>query len=167
MTLAMTLATRLLLVTGLAATLALTGCGNNTTPPANNNSGNQHTEGDGHDHGEEGHAEEGHDEHGEERALGTLAFGDTVLAIALAGAVEAGHEAHVEVEVQSGPAPAAVRLWIGIESAEGSTKSLAEAHDGHFHGHVDAPATLAPEARLWVEVENAAGERSAQSIAFN
>ena len=63
-----------------------------------------------------------------------------------------------------GEKPAAVRLWIGNESGDGALKTKADAHDDHYHAHVEAPTTLADDIAMWVEVEDANGERSKASI---
>lgn len=152
-----------LLSGALVGTLLIAGCGD-STPPANNH---EHTPGDVHRHDEAGGNQDapapaapGGDDHGAARSLGTVEVGGATLAVSRLGEIEAGQEAHFEIEHTGGPVPAAIRIWIGVESSEGSVKSLADGGDGHFHVHADAPAAITPEMRLWIEVENAAGERS-------
>lgn len=158
------------LATGLA--LALPGCGESSSPDASS-----HSADDGHDHGEEGH--EGHDhgpgehddhdhehdghDHGEERSLGTVDVGGSTLEVSISGDLEPGAEIHVDIEHTGGPAPAAIRLWIGDEAGTGALKSKADGHDDHFHGHAEAPTEL-DGASLWIEVEAADGTRTSSSL---
>jgi hypothetical protein len=116
---------------------------------------------------------QGNDEHadgdpheGDEHALGTVTAGDTSLAVVMAGDVKPGAELHVELDVTKGATPAAVRLWVGKESAVGSMKAKADADGAHFHAHVEVPSDVTKEARLWIEVEAAGGKRTAQSLAL-
>lgn len=165
---------KIVVVSSLAIGLAFTlpGCGKSSSPNASS-----HSADDGHDHGEAGH--EGHDhgpgehddhdhehdghDHGEERSLGSVVVGGTSLDVSISGDVEPGSEIHVDLEHTGGPAPAAIRLWIGDEAGTGALKSKADGHDDHFHGHAEAPSDIS-NALLWIEVEAADGTRSSASV---
>jgi len=73
-------------------------------------------------------------------------------------------EVHLDIDHEAGPAPAAVRLWIGVESGKGSLRAKADGGDGRFHGHVEAPAKIGADTALWIEVEDADGNRTAGSL---
>lgn len=162
--------TKMILVSSLAVGLALTvpGCGDSSSP-----SEPSHSADDGHDHGEAGHEDHDHgpgehDEHddhghGEERSLGSVSVGGTTLTVSISGDLEPGAEIHVELEPTGGPAPSAIRLWIGDEAGAGALKSKADVHDGHFEGHVEAPSDITG-ASLWIQVESASGESSTGSL---
>lgn len=151
--------TTLTLALFVAATLGVVGC----------TSEHDHD----HDHGTEGHEhdDEGGDdgdgggEHGTGHSLGTLTIGGTELAVVQLGALAAGQESAFEFEIASGPAPAAIRTWVGTEDGRGAMKALAEAEgDVHAHAHIELPAELSPTHRLWVEVEDAAGSKTTGSV---
>lgn len=166
--------TKYMVVSALAAglTVTLPGCSESSSPSASS-----HSADDGHDHGEEGH--EGHDhgpgehddhdhehdghDHGEERSLGTVDVGGTTLKVSISGDIEPGAEIHVDLEHTGGPAPAAIRLWIGDEAGTGALKSKADGHDDHFHGHAEAPGDITDVA-LWIEVEAIDGSRASSSL---
>ena len=105
--------------------------------------------------------------HGEERMLGSVTIGEVVLAVVVAGDIEPGAEAHINVNHNAGPTPAAIRVWIGVESGEGSVKAKADLEDGHYHAHVQTPATIADGAGVWIEVEDESGARDAASVPMN
>lgn len=72
---------------------------------------------------------------------------------------------HLDLEVESGPIPAAVRFWIGDEAGMGALKSKADAHDNHFHGQTESPSTM-DGASLWIEIETASGERQTAAVSL-
>lgn len=169
--------TKYLVVSALAAGLAVTlpGCGESSSSSASS-----HSADDGHDHGEEGH--EGHDhgpgehdehddhdhehdghDHGEERSLGTVDVGGTTLKVSISGDIEPGAEIHVDLEHTGGPAPVAIRLWIGDEAGTGVLKSKTDGHDDHFHGHAEVPSDMS-NTSLWIEVEAVDGSRASSSL---
>ena len=159
--------TKLIVVSSLAAGLAFTvpGCGESSSPSASS-----HSADDGHDHSEAGHEDHDHGPgehddhgHGEGRSLGSVAVGGTTLTVSMSGDLEPGAEVHVDLEHTGGPAPAAIRLWIGDEAGTRALKSKADGHDGHFEGHAEAPSDLTG-ASLWIEVESASGERASGSL---
>jgi hypothetical protein len=157
--------------TAIALFVSLPGCGESS----HSESAETHSADDGHDHAGEGGEHEGHDhaegehdehddhDHGEMRSLGSVTIVGTKLAVSVSSDIKPSSEVHLDLEVESGPIPAAVRFWIGDESGTGALKSKADAHDNHFHGHTEAPATLAG-ASLWIEVETASGERQAAAV---
>ena len=128
-----------------------------------------HSEDDGHNHGaEQNDAHAGEDEHehgGETHDLGSVTAAGTTLFVTV-GHVEAGAEVDVELERTGGDAPSGIRVWVGLESGVGSMKVKADFHDAHFHAHVEVPAELGSEARLWVQVESAGGDSDTQSLAL-
>ena len=162
---------KMTIISAVASTLALSGCGNGSSTPETP----AHTDDDGHDHQAAGHEDHDHaneddehadhddHDHGEEVSLGTIEIVGTVLDVSISGQVAPGEEVHIDLVHTAGPLPAAVRLWIGDEAATGSLKSKADGHDNHFHGHAEAPASL-QNAALWIEVESASGNRTARSL---
>lgn len=104
---------------------------------------------------------------GETIDLGTQKLGEfNVRASREKGALEPGGEAPVDVWVDGGTGQgvAAVRLWIGTQDARGSIKAKAEFEHGKWHSHLELPTPMPAEARLWVEIEKSAGERSSGSF---
>lgn len=153
------------LIAGFAAAgMVLVGCGESDP-----HTGHDHDH-DGHadhaDHGE--HDEGGHDDgHGDMRSLGDVTIAGSTLAIELGGELIAGTELHVNIEHKEGDVPTAVRAWVGDEAGTGAIKSKADGADGVFHGHVEVPAELADGAKLWLEIEDTAGERHTGSVAMD
>ena len=161
--------TRLIAVSSLASCLALAlpGCSESESPnPASHTADDGHDhDHEGHDHGPGEHAEHDHDDHdhGETRSLGTMDVEGTVLDVSMSGDLEPNAEIHVDLVHTGGPAPAAIRLWIGDEAGTGALKSKADGHDDHFHGQADAPGDITGAA-LWIEVEAANGTRTSASV---
>jgi hypothetical protein len=116
-------------------------------------------EGDhGHDHGH------GH-EHGPTVQLGEQREGDYVIKASRDGDLKPDADAPVDIWVSGGTARVvAVRFWIGGADAKGSIKAKAEIEGDHWHTHVETPATIAPDARLWVEVEAEGGAKTVVSF---
>jgi len=112
-------------------------------------------------------AEDKHD-HGKAVDLGSATLGAHTVVAERHGDLVAGKTATFELAV--GPAatpPKAVRLWVGLEDGKGSTKAKADLEDaklGLYHAHVEVPAPLAADARLWVSVEAADGAASKGSF---
>ncbi|MEO1130289.1 MAG: hypothetical protein AAFX05_11375, partial [Planctomycetota bacterium] len=130
--------------------------------PGESHEGHDHGPGEHDDHDQE---HDGHD-HGEERSLGTINVMGTALEVSISGDVEPGAEIHVDLEHNSGPAPVAIRLWIGDEAGTGALKSKADGHGDHFHGHAEAPSEIS-NASLWIEIEAADGTRASGSLSFD
>ncbi len=155
-----------------AVSLAMPGCGEPSSPT----SGERHSADDGHDHAEgEQSDHQGHDHaegeqeehvdnsHGGITSLGKITIAGTTLAVSASDDIITSSEIDLDIDVEAGPIPAAVRCWIGDESGTGALKSKADGHGDHFHGQIEVPASLAG-ARLWIEVESASGERSLGSM---
>lgn len=154
----------------IALSLSLPGCGESSEPPAKT-----HSADDGHDHDGDGHAGHDHDgddhegpdldedDHGEMRSLGSVTIAGTTLAVSVSGDIAPSSEVNLDLEIESGPVPAAVRFWVGDEAGTGALKSKADAHDGHYHGQTEAPENI-DGASLWIEVETASGERQAAAV---
>lgn len=107
------------------------------------------------------------DDHGKPSDLGKADVDGTSVAVTQYGHVHAGEEAVVDVVISGGDhKPSAVRVWVGVESAKGSIKSLLEEKDGKYHGHCDAPATLPEGSKIWVELEADDGHKHAASFDF-
>ncbi|MBL8757728.1 MAG: hypothetical protein JNK35_04770 [Phycisphaerae bacterium] len=122
-----------------------------TSPKPDQPAGHTHAPGDGHDHG-----------HGPATALGEQTAGGFTVKAVREGDVKPGGEATFDIAVSGGAGkPAAVRLWVGTQDATGSVKAKAEAEGDGWHAHVEVPNPLPAGAKLWVEVESAAGEKSA------
>jgi hypothetical protein len=100
------------------------------------------------------------------RSLGTVELAGATLEISVSGDIAPNSELHVDVIQTAGPTLDAIRLWVGEKSGVGSLKSKADAHDRHFHGHVEAPLTLSMDSALWIEAQDAAGERSLSSVSL-
>jgi hypothetical protein len=156
--------------TAVALSVSLPGCGESSE----SESAEAHSADDGHDHADDGDDHEGHDhaegehgehDHGEMRSLGSVTIAGTALAVSVSSDIKPSSEVHLDLEVESGPIPAAVRFWIGDEAGTGALKSKADAHDDHFHGQTEAPATMAG-ASLWIEIETARGERQAAAVSL-
>lgn len=117
----------------------------------------------GHDHA--GHA------HGPTAAVGTVTIGATTVAASASGTMAIGKAWHIELKLTPAqPAPKAVRIWIGAENARGSVKAKAElehAAEGEYSTHVEVPAPLPADAKLWVAIEAADGQSAKGSIALS
>jgi outer membrane murein-binding lipoprotein Lpp len=157
---------KLILASAVAGAFALGGCGNEsgTTEAApdvgdETQSPNDH-EGHDHDEGE-------HDAHAAERELGEVIISGTTFRVRMGGELEPTATLHLDIQVVEGPEPAAIRVWIGDESAVGSLKGKASGGgEGAYHADAEAPAELSPDAALWIEVESVDGERSVGSVAL-
>lgn len=104
-------------------------------------------------------ADHGHD-HGPVAALGEATVGAAKLTAKIGGVVKPGAEVHLElILAPAAPAPAAVRAWIGTENARGSVKAKAggDAAKGVYDAHIDVPAPLPADSKLWVAVEASDG----------
>lgn len=108
--------------------------------------------------------------HGAMTAVGPVTLGAIVAQVESEGSPTAGKEWHVEVGLPTGTAaPKALRIWVGIENGRGSEKAKAEAeadHPGSYAAHVDVPAPLPEGSKLWIALENSAGETTKGSLAL-
>lgn len=122
-----------------------------TTPPANTPPANTPAA-PADDHG-----------HGTPKPLGSMTIGAHTFEVVQLGDVKAGEEVPVELKFAAGkPLPATARAWIGVQSGEGSVKQKL---DKDLHGHVDVPAKLPADSKLWIEIEDG-GKTEAKSVAW-
>jgi len=150
-----------------AAGLALGGCGEHGAEHADEHGGEAHEHAPGETH-------EGADDHGHEHDaaaehdLGSATIGAHTVRAVRYGELTPGEESDVDITVSgdAAGAPAAVRVWIGVEDGSGSMKSRAESEGDHFHAHVEAPDPMPEGAMLWVEIEGADGQTAAGSFAL-
>lgn len=160
---------KLLLTSTLAAALSLAGCGGASSPDGDSD----HADHSGHDHGPGEHPGDdsgdagGHDDHDAGRILGEIVINGTTLGVSVGGEVKPGATLHVDIRLAAGPAPSAIRLWIGDEAGTGALKSKADGHENHYHAGVEVPEPVDSGASLWIEVESADGERTARSLPLN
>ncbi len=172
---------KLFLASLAAASLTLSGCGNESG--SSNAAGqSEHGDHDGqdhdaerhedHDHGAEGHEDHDHgdDEHGDhgaDRDLGSVTIAGTTLRVSMGGKIEPPMTVHLDIERTDGPEPAAIRVWIGDEAATGALKSKAIGSSGDYHADAEAPANVSLPISLWIEIENGDGTRETGSISIN
>lgn len=71
---------------------------------------------------------------------------------------------HFNLYVKGGE-PAAVRAWVGDEGATSAVVTKAEFEEDHHCAHIEVPNPLPADARLWVEIETAEGNRIKGSTA--
>lgn len=101
--------------------------------------------------------------HGPTVQLGTMTIGAYSVKASFDGVVKPGSDLPIDVWVTApeGASPVkAVRFWVGSEDAAGSVKARAELEKDNWHTHADIPAAFSPDAKIWVEIENEAGEKS-------
>lgn len=153
-------------VSGFICAAGLTACDKSESTDAQTPS-SAHDDHDGHDHGTGGAAAEVDDHHEPEaRSLGKIEISGVSLDVSVAGELVPGGKAHIEIRRISGPAPAALRFWIGDEAATGAVKVKADSHDDHFHGESAVPATVGGASSLWIEVELSDGTRHRGQLAL-
>ncbi|MFK7788472.1 MAG: hypothetical protein AB8C95_03120 [Phycisphaeraceae bacterium] len=159
----MTKLMNLLFAPALASALLLAGCGSGAS---------DHDHDHDHDHDDhEAHSEDGgyghsHDS-ANEHGLGEIKIADSVFDVTLGGEPSPNAAIHIDLEIKSGPTPAAIRVWVGDLSATGSVKGKAIGANGDYHADVTCPAELAQDAAIWIEVESADGTRTAGSLAID
>jgi len=147
-----------------AMSLAVAGCGEKKTTPADNgtstasNTGN--TSEDDHDHG-----------HDDEISLGTTMIGDMTVECAQGhGEMEPGKESHLVVKLPYNDNGATiVRAWIGTDDRFMSTVGKGEYAASHddYDIHAMAPAPLPEGAQWWIEIEKPDGTTVVGSIDFH
>lgn len=107
--------------------------------------------------------------HGPTVQLGAMAIGPYSVKASFDGQLKAGADLPVDVWVtvpEGGSPVKTVRFWLGGEDAAGSAKARAELEKDNWHTHAEVPATLALDAKLWVEIENEAGETAKGGFAL-
>jgi hypothetical protein len=154
------LAATLVTATALCAWSAGCGEGSNTNSAAHTHASGDHDH--DHDHAHEKEmAEEGH---GATVELGEQKAGEFNVKASRDGDVKAGAELPVDIWVTGGPKVAAVRFWVGVESAEGSMKAKAELEKDNWHTHGEAPSPMPEGSKLWVEIEAEGGAKTLVSF---
>lgn len=95
-------------------------------------------------------------EHGAPHALGEVSLGEWKFQVTRFGDVVAGGESDFDLVFPKGTVrPEALRVWVGLESAEGSMKTRFENEgDTVMHGHVLVPKVLPGPSRLWFAIEH-------------
>ena len=157
----MTTLMKLLIAPVLASALLITGCGGDDSHDDHDHI--EHLGGDGHGQGSEDG--DGHrNDDGTEHVLGEIEIAGSVIEVAIGGEPGPNVTLHIDIELKSGPTPAAIRAWVGNESADGVAKGLAAGSDGDYHADATCPAELAEGAALWIEIESADGIRTAGSF---
>ena len=159
---------KLLLVSTIACTLTMSGCGSESQS-TDTESHTGHDEHEGHDHGEDGlhdhvHAAGSHGDHGDKIDLGMVTIAGTTLRAYTGGVIEPSSVVRLDVLREDGPEPVAVRVWIGDEAATATRKSKAMGDSVDYHAEVEVPSELNPESSIWIEIETADGDRVAAAI---
>lgn len=149
---------KLLLAPVLASALLLAGCGGGDSHD-DHDGHEEHSEDDGH-----GHDSEDGDGHGTEHELGEIEIAGSVLHVSMGGEPGPNVTLHVDIEVESGPTPAAIRAWVGNESADGVAKGLAVSSNGDYHVDATCPAEISADTAFWIEVESADGAKNAIAL---
>ena len=163
----------LAIVALLVSLVALPGCGGDSHKD-HDHKDHDHKDHDhkDHDHKDHSHKDDGKDHvhgtnEGEPTALGKADIAGFAAQVTLYGQVKAGGEVALDVILTGGSGePAAVRAWVGTESAQGSRKAKLEKTKTAWHNHLEAPATLPEAAAIWVEIENDQGEKKAAKFAY-
>lgn len=106
-------------------------------------------------------------DHGVAKDLGSLTIGAHTFTVTQFGDVTPGKEGAIELGFPAGkPLPAIVRVWVGVESGEGSLKQKCGKEGDHgLHGHVDVPKTLPAGSKIWIEVDEN-GKTQSASVAW-
>jgi hypothetical protein len=97
---------------------------------------------------------------GERKELGSKDVAGYTVKVTQAGDVKAGEEALFLLVLSGGAGkPRAIRAWVGVENAEGSTKGKCEDEEKEWHAHVEVPQPIPDKCQLWLEVETDAGKK--------
>ncbi len=119
-----------------------------------------HTEG----HDSSGHAHS-HEESGKTTYEVTLA--NVALEVRYRGDLTPGSELDVSLRTVGGDRPATIRVWVGVESGQGSRKVKVHSHGATYHAHAHVPSELPDGSALWIEVQTVNGERESGSISMH
>jgi hypothetical protein len=150
-------------------TLRAVGHGECTECPDNGNDGHKHMEGGGHEHDAKGGDAHDHDDHGHGKPsdLGVASIGGFTVKVTQEGGIAEGQDAAFDISITGGTGkPSVVRAWIGTQDAKGSLKSKAEGEGGGYHLHVEVPEPIPAAAKLWIEIDNASGQKALGSVAL-
>jgi hypothetical protein len=150
-----------LVTVALAALLSSTGCEKKPEAPAKPPEGaHDHKPDD--DHHQPHAADKDADKHGhtDGEALGTITIG--VWTVTVVGEIKPGTEAHLDIDFSgSTEKPAAIRVWFGTKDGKGAIKQKADGSGPEYHAHADIPNPIPDGAKLWVEIEDIKGVKSA------
>lgn len=93
--------------------------------------------------------------------LGTTTVAGVEVTVVQGNLAEPGKEVAFDIAVGGSAPPKAIRGWIGAADGKGALKGKADKEkDGGWHLHVEAPKTLTPADRLYIEVEPQEGPRA-------
>ena len=152
--------TRVVIIPLTALAMSTSACKEGVSESGTQSSGHDHHHDHDHDHDHAGDHDHDHDYDHDY----TVKLGPSTLMVRYSGHAAPDVELHIDVTTTRGPAPSAVRLWVGTRSGEGSPMSKGDEADGHWHLHLDCPSSLTDEMALWIEAESADGTRLAESI---
>lgn len=114
------------------------------------------------DHAGHNHAGGGAHAHGKTEAVGLVDIGVYKVAVSASGAIAAGKEWHVELQLNPAqPVPKAIRVWVGTDLGRESMKAKAEAEKdakGEFAAHVVIPNPIPNDSKLWISIEAENGQ---------
>jgi hypothetical protein len=112
-------------------------------------------------------AASGGEEHGTPHPLGSLTIGAHTFALTQFGDITPGKEGAIELAFPADkPVPSTVRVWVGIETAEGSVRQRCGKEGEHgLHGHVEVPKALPTGSKIWIEIEEN-GKTQSASVAW-
>jgi hypothetical protein len=84
--------------------------------------------------------------------------------------IKAGCDAPIDAWVTGAGKVSAIRFWIGTEDAKGAIKSRAEVENpldpDHWHAHAEIPDPIPEGSKIWIEIEEKGGAKSACSFAM-
>jgi hypothetical protein len=103
-----------------------------------------------------------HDKSFEVADLGVVTLAGFTYTVTQTSALKPGEEVDITLTQAAGNGdPWAIRLWVGIESAQGSVKTRTHRHGAKIEAHIEVPDPLPAGAQLWIEVETDAGKMQA------
>lgn len=132
--------------------------------------GHAHAPGESHDHGhdhEDGQAEGDGHAHGDATPLGDAVVGEFTIIAAQEGKPTPGGDVGIDVTIV-GPADGytAIRVWVGVESGEGSVKARADRAGEAWHAHAEVPSPIPADSMIWVELELKSGDKLSHGFAI-
>ncbi len=104
------------------------------------------------------------------QSLGTVAAGGTTYAVSIEGDdVAPGVSTDLVAKPTDGPIPTQLVGWIGVSTAEGSTKTTCtyDSGDGDFDCNLTVPNPIPDGSQFWFEATGANGQVSTGSINYN
>lgn len=97
---------------------------------------------------------------GPKHELGSQEIAGVTVKVTQIGAIKPGKEAaFVLVLTGAKEKPKAIRAWVGAETPGEGGKEQAEDEGKEYHAHVEVPEKLPEGAKLWIELETAAGRK--------